>query len=179
LGGPLNQGTRSDDWIPRVTRGAICPAKDPYPADPVGLGALLVKYVRFALPLVAVAALAGCGVAPKATAGTAPSVMATMPGMTTSAVAADPVQGAPVATDSVAIKNFAFSPAVVTVRVGTTVTWTNSDQDAHTVTATGGAFRSPTMNTADTFRYTFTEAGRYDYLCTIHPFMTATVVVTP
>ena len=138
-----------------------------------------MKYVRFALPLVAVAALAGCGAAPKETAGTAPSAMATMPGMTASAVAGDPAQGAPVATDSVAIKNFAFSPVVVTVRVGTTVTWTNSDQDAHTVTATGGGFKSPTLNTGDLFRYTFSKPGRYEYLCTIHPFMTATVVVTP
>ena len=137
-----------------------------------------MKYVRFALSLAAVAALAGCGAAPKATAGTAPSAMASMSGMTTSAGAADPAQGAPVATDSVAIKNFAFSPAMVTVRVGTTVTWTNSDQDAHTVTATGGGFTSPTLNTGDLFRYTFSKPGRYEYLCTIHPFMTATVVVT-
>ena len=102
-----------------------------------------------------------------------------MPGMTTSAAAADPGQTVPVATDSVAIKNFAFSPVTVTVRAGTTITWTNGDQDAHTVTATGGVFKSPTLNTGDTYRYTFTKPGRYDYLCTIHPFMTATVVVTP
>jgi plastocyanin len=99
--------------------------------------------------------------------------------MATSVAAGEPAQTDPVATDSVAIKNFAFSPAMVTVKVGTTVTWTNGDQDSHTATATGGAFRSPTLNTGDTFRYTFTRPGRYEYLCTIHPFMTATVVVTP
>lgn len=142
---------------------------------------LVVKYVRFVLPLAvaAVVAVAGCGAAPKASAGAAPPAMTSMPGMTASAAVADPGQTAPVAIDSVAIKNFAFSPVVVTVRVGTTVTWTNSDQDAHTVTATGGVFKSATLNTGDTFRYTFTKPGRYDYLCTIHPFMTATVVVTP
>jgi plastocyanin len=139
-----------------------------------------VRYVRFALPLAvaAVVALAGCGSAPKASADAAPA-MTSMPGMTASAAVADPGQTAPVATDSVAIKNFAFSPGMVTVRVGTTVTWMNSDQDAHTVTATGGGFKSTPLNTGDTFRYTFTKPGRYDYLCTIHPFMTATVVVTP
>jgi plastocyanin len=61
---------------------------------------------------------------------------------------------------------------MVTVAVGTTVTWSNSDQDRHTVTASGGAFKSPTLNTGDTFRFTFTKAGRYEYLCAIHPFMT-------
>ncbi|WP_223199539.1 plastocyanin/azurin family copper-binding protein [Solihabitans fulvus] len=90
-------------------------------------------------------------------------------------------QAGAAATNSVAIKDFAFAPATVTVPVGTTVTWTNSDQDPHTVTATesGSPLRSPTMNNGATYKYTFTKAGRYDYLCTIHPFMTGTVVVTP
>jgi plastocyanin len=87
-------------------------------------------------------------------------------------------QDAPVATDSVAIQNFAFSPTTVTVKAGNTVTWINRDQDAHTVTAMSGPFHSPTLTTGQSFRYTFTTPGRYDYLCTIHPFMTATVVVT-
>jgi len=102
--------------------------------------------------------------------------MAGMAGPAPGAAAPD----APVATDTVAIQNFAYSPAVVTVKVGTTVTWTNRDQDPHTVTAmSDGPFHSAPMNTGDTYRYTFTKAGRFDYLCTVHPFMTATVVVTP
>jgi plastocyanin len=88
-------------------------------------------------------------------------------------------QDAPVAANAVAIQNFAFSPATVTVKTGTTVTWTNRDQDSHTVTAMAGSFHSPTLNTGQSYRYTFTTPGRFDYLCTIHPFMTATVVVTP
>ena len=88
-------------------------------------------------------------------------------------------QDAPVATDSIAIQNFAFAPTTATVKAGTTVTWTNHDQDAHTVTAMSGPFHSPTLTTGQSFRYTFTTPGHYDYLCTIHPFMTATVVVTP
>jgi plastocyanin len=106
--------------------------------------------------------------------------MAGMAGMAGQAPGAAAAPDAPVATDTVAIQNFAFTPATVTVKVGSTVTWTNQDQDPHTVTAMNdGPFHSAPMNTGDTYRYTFTKAGRFDYLCTIHPFMTATVVVTP
>ncbi len=83
------------------------------------------------------------------------------------------------ATDAVEIQNFAFSPAIVTVTAGATVTWTNRDSDPHTATAMSGPFRSPTLNNGDSYRYTFTTPGRFEYLCTIHPFMTAIVVVTP
>lgn len=87
---------------------------------------------------------------------------------------------APVSGDAVAIKNFAFAPATLKVKVGTTVTWTNQDTDAHTVTSTGsgGPLRSAALNTHATYSYTFTKPGTYSYLCTIHPFMTATVEVT-
>jgi plastocyanin len=90
-----------------------------------------------------------------------------------------PVAQAPVSANAVAIQNFAFAPATITVKVGTTVTWTNSDQDAHTVTAQDRSFTSAPLNPGDSYRYTFTKSGSYAYLCTIHPFMTATVVVTP
>jgi plastocyanin len=89
------------------------------------------------------------------------------------------VQAAP-AANTVAIQGFAYAPATLTVKAGTTVTWTNQDQDPHTVTSTnGGPLRSPTLNNGASFRYTFSTPGHFDYLCTIHPFMTATVVVTP
>ena len=56
------------------------------------------------------------------------------------------------ATNTVAIQNFAFSPATVTVKSGTTITWTNRDSDAHTVTAMpAGSFHSPTLNTGQSF----------------------------
>ncbi|HET9256773.1 MAG TPA: cupredoxin family copper-binding protein [Pseudonocardiaceae bacterium] len=116
--------------------------------------------------------IAGCGDA----AGAA-SAMPTMPGL--SVPAAAPGQDAPVATDTVAIQNFAFAPGTVTVKAGTTVTWTNQDQDPHTVSAMNGSFHSQTLSTGQSYRHTFTTPGRFDYLCTIHPFMTATVVVTP
>ena len=79
------------------------------------------------------------------------------------------------------IKNFAFAPAALMVKVGATVTWTNQDTDAHTVTSagTGGPLQSAVLATGQTYAHTFTAAGTYSYLCTIHPFMTATVTVTP
>lgn len=90
------------------------------------------------------------------------------------------VPAAPVTGNAVAIKNFAFSPATLKVKVGTTVTWTNQDTDAHTVTSagSGGPLHSATLATHATYSYTFTKPGTYAYLCTIHPFMTGTVEVT-
>lgn len=86
----------------------------------------------------------------------------------------------PVSSNAVAIKNFAFAPAALIVKVGTTVTWTNQDTDDHTVTSqgSGGPLKSVALGTGQTFSYTFTKAGTYSYYCTIHPFMTATVTVT-
>ncbi|MEU7061533.1 plastocyanin/azurin family copper-binding protein [Streptomyces sp. NPDC046197] len=87
---------------------------------------------------------------------------------------------APVAGNAVAIKNFAFAPTTLKVKVGTKVTWTNQDTDAHTVTSSGqgGPLRSAALATHATYSYTFTKPGTYAYLCTVHPFMTATVEVT-
>lgn len=92
--------------------------------------------------------------------------------------ASTPADTTPVATGSVAIKNFLFAPAAVTVKVGTTVTWTNDDGEAHTVTSTKGPLHSPALPPGGTFSYRFTKPGSYSYLCTIHPYMHGTVVVT-
>jgi amicyanin len=84
-----------------------------------------------------------------------------------------------VATQSVHIKNFAFSPAVITVKAGSTVVWTNSDAIQHDVTFNGGGIASSVLNHNDTFSHTFLTAGTYQYICSIHPFMHGTVIVTP
>jgi plastocyanin len=78
---------------------------------------------------------------------------------------------------TVAIANFAFAPASVTVAVGTTVTWTNSDSASHTVTADDGSFKSAKLANGATFSQTFTTAGTFTYHCSIHPSMTATITV--
>lgn len=76
------------------------------------------------------------------------------------------------------IDNFSFTPATVTVAAGTTVTWTNDDDVPHTVVSDDTkTFRSKALDTGDHFSYTFTKAGKYAYFCSVHPRMTAEVVV--
>jgi amicyanin len=82
------------------------------------------------------------------------------------------------AATKVSITNFAFDPAALTVKSGSTVTWTNNDVVAHTVTFTDVA-NSPILNRGNKFSRTFSQAGTYSYICSIHPFMHGTVVVTP
>lgn len=85
---------------------------------------------------------------------------------------------APAGANAVYIDNFAFAPAKLTVSAGSTVTWTNRDEEPHTVVANDGSFHSPGMGSQATFSFTFAKAGTFDYVCSIHPFMRATVVVT-
>ena len=99
-----------------------------------------------------------------------------LPPASASATAADPP--APQGGTAVAITDFKFSPATLTVPVGATVTWTNQDEEPHTVAAKDGSFHSPGMDTHGIYSFTFTNPGSYDYICSIHPFMTGTVVVT-
>jgi plastocyanin len=80
-------------------------------------------------------------------------------------------------TAAVHIANFTFAPATLTVRPGTTVTWTNDDDIPHTVAATGGGFRSKVLDTGNSYSFTFTKAGEFQYFCSIHPHMTGKVVV--
>jgi plastocyanin len=77
----------------------------------------------------------------------------------------------------VSITNFAFDSAVISVKVGTEVVWTNNDIVAHTVTFKDVA-DSPVLNRGDRFSRTFPAPGNYAYICSIHPFMHGTVVVT-
>ena len=82
------------------------------------------------------------------------------------------------ATASVAISNFAFTPASQTVTVGDTVTWTNNGAAPHTVTSdTGTTLDSGNMATNATYSKVFTAAGTYPYHCAIHPAMVASVIV--
>ncbi|WP_067992580.1 cupredoxin domain-containing protein [Nocardia pseudobrasiliensis] len=108
-----------------------------------------------------------------------PGGAATMPGMPGMTSAAQGPAAAPAGPNAVNIDNFAFAPATLTVPVGTTVTWTNRDEEPHTVAAADGSFHSPGMGTGATYSFTFTKAGSFAYICSIHPFMKATVQVTP
>ena len=81
------------------------------------------------------------------------------------------------AENTVVMKNFAFAPMTLTVSTGTTVTWKNLDGEPHTVTSTGGLFRSGALDQNDSFKFKFDKAGTFKYLCSIHPKMQAVIIV--
>ena len=90
--------------------------------------------------------------------------------------AAEPA--APPAGPQVGIMNYKFDPETLTVPAGTTVTWVNHDEVPHTVASSDKRFTSSgALDTGDKYSYTFTTPGTYTYFCTLHPFMTAKVVV--
>jgi plastocyanin len=80
---------------------------------------------------------------------------------------------------NVTISNFTFQPSSLQVHVGTTVTWTNNDSTAHTVTSDTSSFNSGTLAPGGTFAFTFTQAGTFSYHCNIHPSMHGTITVVP
>lgn len=92
----------------------------------------------------------------------------------------DASNASPTTGNAVTMQNYAFQPANLHVRVGTTVTWTNSDSVPHTVTFGDSSLKSSgLMQRGDRYSYPFTTAGTFTYSCAVHPNMTAQVVVTP
>jgi plastocyanin len=106
--------------------------------------------VRLAVPLAALAALAGCG----------------------GGGAAEPV-----ATDHVSMaKSYRFDPGTIEVAAGDTVTWTNDDNFTHTVQVEDGEDHK--VGRGESVEITFDEPGAYDYVCTLHSAdMRGTVIV--
>jgi len=79
--------------------------------------------------------------------------------------------------NEVFIQNMAFNPVTITVPANTTITWTNKDGVAHTVTSNTGLFDSGSMGANETYSHLFTTAGSYPYHCIFHSGMTGTVIV--
>lgn len=73
------------------------------------------------------------------------------------------------------IQDYKFNPEVLTISKGETVTWVNQDAVGHT--ATGKSFDSGILGKGATFKFTFKDAGVFDYICTPHPYMKASVIV--
>jgi amicyanin len=78
---------------------------------------------------------------------------------------------------AVTIDNFVFGPERLTVKAGTTVTWTNRDDIPHTVASKDRLFKSKVMDTDQSYSFTFSTPGEYSYFCSLHPHMTGTIVV--
>jgi plastocyanin len=127
-------------------------------------------------PLIMVALLvllAGCDAT--STAGSAPPTDTVAPAATATATTAT---STPVSGNAVAVEDFDFSPPTLTVKVGTTVTWTNtSDSVSHTVTSATGLF-DHALSPGDKFQFKFTQVGDFHYHCKIHPSMNGTITVT-
>jgi plastocyanin len=130
--------------------------------------------------------LAGCSgaasLAPSVASSVAPSVPASAAPSSAapaaSSAAPSAAESAAGGADAVTIANFAFAPKTITVKTGASVTWTNTDGTAHTVTFDDGSQSSQNLQTNQTFQRAFTAAGTFTYHCAIHPTMTATVTVS-
>lgn len=117
------------------------------------------------LVLASFALLVSCAASPVTTSGS--------PGATTTA--AQETTPAPAQGNSVSIENFAFAPATLTVKAGTTVVWTNNDTAAHDVKI--GDTKSPLLAKGETFDMTFDTKGTFDYICGVHPSMKGKIIV--
>jgi plastocyanin len=80
--------------------------------------------------------------------------------------------------NTVAIKDYAFSPSTLTIQKGANVTWRNDDSVQHQITSDSQAFSSPLFGTGGTYTYQFNTTGTFPYHCSIHPSMKGTVTVT-
>lgn len=78
---------------------------------------------------------------------------------------------------TVTVQDFSFRPADLTVKTGTKVTWKFEDSVQHNVTADDKTFQSNDLNKGGSYSFTFTKAGSYSYICTIHPQMHGSVSV--
>jgi plastocyanin len=75
------------------------------------------------------------------------------------------------------IDNYSFMPQDITVAAGTTVTWVNHDDVPHTVRSIDGMLKSKALDTDDKFSFAFDKPGTYEYFCSVHPKMTAKIIV--
>ncbi|HLX59231.1 MAG TPA: plastocyanin/azurin family copper-binding protein [Ktedonobacteraceae bacterium] len=146
------------------------------------------RYSRLWFVLLAFAALvllAACGGGGTTSTGTTPTAGGTTP--TTAPSGSTPTtapSGNTMAVSIISSNTFAFSPAAITIKVGTTVTWTNMTSAPHTVTSDDGksfdsGISNPISASGGTYSHTFMQPGTFTYHCQIHPFMKATVIVQP
>lgn len=112
------------------------------------------RFAIIALVLVGALVLGGCSLYGGSSTSTSPSA---------------------VDTNAINIQNFAFSPATITVKKGTTVTWTNNDSAPHQIKS--ATFNSSQLNKGQTYSFTFNDTGTFDYSCAIHPSMLGKIII--
>ncbi len=105
------------------------------------------------------------------------AALVALPLATSLAVASMGAASVEAADLAVRIDNFTFTPDTAEIAVGTTVTWTNGDDIPHTVAEVARRFKSKAMDSGDTYSFTFTAPGTYEYFCSLHPHMKAKIVV--
>jgi plastocyanin len=125
------------------------------------------RILAIAAVLSAALSVSGCGESNAAT-----PMVAAAPAVSAS------VRDARTAPASVAIRNFAFEPATLTVAAGSKVVWINRDEEPHVVVSAGAQFHaSPALDTDDSYSTVFPTPGVYTYFCSIHPQMVGKIIV--
>ena len=127
--------------------------------------------LRFVVLSAFLCSAAACG-------GYSSPAMSTSPSPAPTPTSGGPAASVAIPTGAQSLGNRAYSPDNLSVAVGSSVTWTNSDGIAHTTTADNGVWNSGTVPAGGRFSFTFQNAGTFTYHCTIHPGMIGTVTVT-
>jgi plastocyanin len=139
--------------------------------DPMMVGT--GRFVRLgAVVAAAVLALAACS-------GGATSAPTNGPSVEASSALSSAPSASSAGGSSVKVIDFGFDPTSITVKAGSSVTWTNTGSATHTVTADDASFDSGNFASGATFSQTFAKAGTFAYHCKIHASMHGTVIVTP
>jgi plastocyanin len=132
-----------------------------------------------ATAIAALVAIAGCSSGSSATPNAPASAPAPSTAPSTAPSAASAAASAPAAgAAAVAIKDIAFNPQAIQAKVGETITWTNQDNIAHTVTLDDKSVDRGNVAPSTTFSHAFTQAGTFTYHCEIHKQMTGTITVS-
>jgi len=96
---------------------------------------------------------------------------------TTNAFAADDLTSVNIVDAPRPQPKWGYAPATRKIQAGTWVTWSNNGQDPHTVTAIDGTFDSQNLDPSEGFSWFFDQPGTYQYMCTLHPWMTGKIIV--
>jgi plastocyanin len=92
-------------------------------------------------------------------------------------IALSSIAGTPARDTQVTISGFMFMPMTLVIKAGARVSWTNKDDEPHTIVSDAGLFRSAAIDTDETYTFRFMRPGTYHYTCSIHPRMLGTILV--